>query len=934
MKRAYQTFYLMIFIVAATISTGNLSAQVIIDKVTDTTAVVGEVYAYQMTATASPDNETYTLEVGLEGMGITSAGKITWTPTGISKGGRVVVKATNSEMESATKEFFIYVTSGVTCPTNVTAYWKMDETVSPYVDYKGTNDAILSGGLLTDSVGKIGRAPVFKSSKDNQLSVPNNDVFNWSASDEFSIEFWYNNKINDLSKPQVMIGRNDGSQMHWWIGMSEGENLVWYMRQSYGSIIADSVEGSSDAGTWYHVVAVRDASDDEIKLYRNGFSSSGGNANCDDPVLSSATLDLNIGWLHPEVVGYPKYQYDGMIDEIVIYNKALVESEIIARYNGGNPTPVCPYANFAPAFRTTPLTSVNEESPYTYQYLATDIEGDVLEYDTVKTPSWLNWNEATRTLSGTPSDYDVGIFQVQIKVNDGTVDVYQNFSITVNNVNDRPVLSNLETAALAYDEDDGEVALTSAMTVTDVDDTNLDSARVWISANYTGSEDVLAFTNAAGISGVWNATTGSLKLTGTAAKAAYQAALRSITYENTNTTDPSELERTVSFTVNDGALNSIVRTRNIAVTSVNDCPDISGHQALGTPEEDTILIKIEYLTFTDVDDAPGSHTLTVVSGDNYTTAGNIVTPATDYNGTLDVNVQLSDSKCTLDYVLPVTVTGVNDAPEFNFQSLPTDAYEQQTYMLKIRASDPDVGDIITYSVTQKPGWLNIISDTILTGVPDYTDYGPNPVTIRVSDGTVNVDTSFVITVHSTNDIPHITSTPPTSINENELYLYNIEVVDTNAGDPLILTAPVLPGWLTLNTGQQILTGTPTRADLGSEMSVDFQVQLKVSDGKQDSTQTFTITVFRVTAVEDITSGSEMLNVYPNPASDFIKFESDLSGMLNIEIIDITGKTVYNDNVRLKDNPFEISTSNMPNGLYFYKVYNNTEHFVGSIIIKR
>jgi hypothetical protein len=353
----------------------------------------------------------------------------------------------------------------------------------------------------------------------------------------------------------------------------------------------DSVNLSSSYNTWYHVVAVRDAEADEIKLYRNGVSSPGASYSGGGYGFSS-TVDLTIGWLKPGPGdGTDKYQYDGKIDEIAIYNEALSQSQVIQKYNNGLAHhPACPYGNFAPLFKTIPLTSINEESPYTYQYLAKDIDGDPLDYDVPTKPAWLNWNEGTRTLSGTPSDNDVGIFAVSIKVNDETADVYQNFQITVNNVNDKPVLSNIEGTALSYDEDDDKVPVTTAITVTDVDDTNIDSAKIWISVNYTNGEDVLAFSNTPNISGAWNVSAGVLRLTGTTTKANYQAALRAVTYENKDNVDPTELTRTVRFTVNDGALNSDPVTRNITVTSINDCPDISDHASLSTPEEDTILI--------------------------------------------------------------------------------------------------------------------------------------------------------------------------------------------------------------------------------------------------------------------------------------------------------------------------------------------------------
>ena len=58
-------------------------------------------------------------------------------------------------------------------------------------------------------------------------------------------------------------------------------------------------------------------------------------------------------------------------------------------------------------------------------------------------------------------------------------------------------------------------------------------------------KSVLGFVNKNGITGSWNAATGVLTLSGTSSVANYQAALRSVTYIDTNTgATPSTLART------------------------------------------------------------------------------------------------------------------------------------------------------------------------------------------------------------------------------------------------------------------------------------------------------------------------------------------------------------------------------------------------------
>jgi hypothetical protein len=888
MKKLNVIILPVIFVIGLNLPFPQISnGQVDFESTDDTIAIVNKQYYYDINASSTPGGEKFKLLEAPDNMTIDSlTGEIRWIPGSIGDGGRVIVKATNSENESETHEFYIYVTEGVECPSDVIAYWNLDEKIvidndTVFLDYYGDNNAYITRVNPVDTAGVVGLAQKFPFGSNSEIIVPDNGEFDWASDESFSVEFWFMMYPGDIDSTRVLIGRNQGgheSDPHWWIGLDDDDHLLFTIRtENFQTIKAEIIDYYLDYG-WHHVVAVRNAGTNSINLYADAdddFKTASAYYDYSGPGLI-ADAPLCIGWLKPGPGdGNDKYRYYGKLDEIVIYNEALSQQQAEDNWNNGKEHhPACPYGNFAPLFKTTPDTLADEESPYSYQYLANDIDGDILAYTVETKPDWLNHDAGTRTLSGTPSDNDVGIFNVSIKVNDGTVDIYQNFRITVNNINDKPVLSGIEGTALSYDEDDGKVPVTSTVTLTDVDDVNIDSARISVSANYINGEDVLAFTNTANITGTWNASSGVLRLTGTTTKANYQAALRAVTYENTDNADPEELTRTVRFTVNDGALNSDPVTRNITVTSANDCPVISGHASLTTPEEDTILIKPGHLTFTDADNVPGDFSIAVASGTNYTYAGNIVTPALNFSGILNVNVKLSDLECTVDYVLPVSVTAVNDPPEFNFESLPAEAYENQTYFLTIRAFDIDPGDVITYSVPQKPDWLVVVHDTILTGMPAFIDVGANTVTIRISDSKVNVDTTFIINVHSSNYTPHITSTPPTAVNEDELYSYNITVVDTNSQDPLFLSAPVLPAWLTLNTVQQKLEGVPTNDQVGYEESADHTVQLKVYDGKQDSTQTFKITVYNINDAPVIMGQPDTILTYPD-SSVTIKL-SDLS----------------------------------------------------------
>jgi hypothetical protein len=130
-------------------------------------------------------------------------------------------------------------------------------------------------------------------------------------------------------------------------------------------------------------------------------------------------------------------------------------------------------------------------------------------------------------------------------------------------VNTPPLLSTFE-APLVYA---GPTVLTSLLTVLDIDNANLVGASVVIADNFVAAEDQLVFVDVPPITG--NFAAGVLTLTGNASLAAYQAALRTVQYQNNGGANPTEGTRTFNFTVNDGVAVSNVLTRQVQVPATN-----------------------------------------------------------------------------------------------------------------------------------------------------------------------------------------------------------------------------------------------------------------------------------------------------------------------------------------------------------------------------
>jgi len=186
-------------------------------------------------------------------------------------------------------------------------------------------------------------------------------------------------------------------------------------------------------------------------------------------------------------------------------------------------------------------------------------------------------------------------------------------------------VTGIESQPLAFTENSAGLPVSSVLTLSDVDDTQLESARVIISSNFRAGQDRLEFIDQAGISGSYDALTGELTLTGTADVADYQAALRSVLYAN-DSEDPSGLVRTIEISVNDGMVESNIGSRDIVITTTNDAPVLLSieNTIISYVENQAPVLLTDSLVVADSDDSTlQSASISIVG--NYTATQDVLT---------------------------------------------------------------------------------------------------------------------------------------------------------------------------------------------------------------------------------------------------------------------------------------------------------------------
>jgi len=288
------------------------------------------------------------------------------------------------------------------CPDDMSHYWKLDGSgFTEYEDSWASSDATCS--ICPDSVdGIVNGAQQFGGGA--ELSVPGDASFDWSFVSSFSIELWMkmgNCFAIDEGRRQVFIGRNgSGFELErWLIGANclkaVGEaRIEFYLEDSSEQVSLLSPPGIDD-DQWHHVVAVRDASLDSNILYVDG------------ELVSSMYCDYTGGFESDSNISFANladsvedFSFDGELDEVAVYDRALLQSEVEIHYNLGlNGYPYCE-GSIEPEILTSPLTEAYTNQNYGYNIVA---EGDPIPvYRLVQGPGGMVIDSVTGMLEWVP----------------------------------------------------------------------------------------------------------------------------------------------------------------------------------------------------------------------------------------------------------------------------------------------------------------------------------------------------------------------------------------------------------------------------------------------------------------------------------------------------------------------------------------------------
>ncbi|ELA9213112.1 tandem-95 repeat protein [Vibrio parahaemolyticus] len=463
-----------------------------------------------------------------------------------------------------------------------------------------------------------------------------------------------------------------------------------------------------------------------------------------------------------------------------------------------NVTPV----NDAPVAKDD-IATTQEDTAVTIDVLPndTDVDGDKLSIESASVPKEQGTVEVVNgKLVFTPTENFNGDAEIIYTVTDGALTDQATVKVTVNAVNDTPVVeSNIADQALAEDFTPYTIDLNTAFS--DVD--NVDGE---LTFSVSGNSNIqVAIVN--GIATItptadWN---GSETLTFTA-------------------TDPSgeSISQTVNFTV--APVADIVADK---ATVVEDTPTIIKVLGNDTFEGGDQVVSL------DTNNGPANGTVSVNPDGSVT-----YTPNDNYHGTDSFTYIVTSGGVSESTTVNVDVTPVNDAPVAKDDIATTQ--EDTAVTIDALPNDTDAdGDklsIESASVPKEQGTVEVV-DGKLVFTPAENFNGDAEITYTVTDGQLTDEAKVTVTVNPVNDAPTIKVDAVESITEDavntDTVVATLTVRDTDTPEDQLTVSLEnnSNGYFVLVGNEVKLTQVGVDAVNNDELNLkDLTISASVSDG--------------------------------------------------------------------------------------------------------
>jgi hypothetical protein len=211
------------------------------------------------------------------------------------------------------------------------AYWRLDDPLASTAVYDSSPWAsttfpkvpgTVSGGMTFQVTGAMNgsKCATFDATT-GYFEVAN--TASLQRVGDLTIEFWL--KVTSLAAAQVIVSKGTTGEFH--VLLNTNGSISLLMGPSYNTVVIPAA--SITTGTWFHVAIVRTAAGKKVNAYLNGVSQFSGTYTT---TPSTTTNVVRVGASSP---GTAASFFNGQLDEVVLYAKALTATQVAAHYAWG-----------------------------------------------------------------------------------------------------------------------------------------------------------------------------------------------------------------------------------------------------------------------------------------------------------------------------------------------------------------------------------------------------------------------------------------------------------------------------------------------------------------------------------------------------------------------------------------------------------------------
>ncbi len=561
-----------------------------------------------------------------------------------------------------------------------------------------------------------------------------------------------------------------------------------------------------------------------------------------------------------------------------------------------------PYVyNTVPKIITEDNLTAIEDTYYEviYEYEDMDVAnvGQLCNWQFSTNAEWLAFNTNTAVVYGTPTNDDVGKYWVNIEINDTVDEDHTNFTLTVVNINDNPIIdtNNLE---IAYEDELYEVDYYA----TDVD--SLIENQIWsLSTNASSWLNI-------------DSDEGILSGTPTNDEVGFY-------WVNVSVDD------------SDGGLDFTNFT--LTVHNVNDRPEITTEDILTAIEGK--LYEVDY-NATDIDNLVSQQTWSLNTNASWLTISSttgvlIGTPTSFDLDWYNVNITVDDGDGGQDWhEFILTILKGNKPPLITTMDV-VSATANKLYYVDYEAIDDYTPlDELIWSIETNANWLKIETNTgILSGTPKLSDVGWYWVNVFVYDDESEFDFhNFTLTVYSTpNQPPEIITEDSHWAKVDVIYIIDYEATDDRTPiNYLQWQLTTNASWLSIDSSTGLLSGIPAIENVGN-----YWINVSVWDGEDGwDYHNFTLRVSKEPIIEN--NAPELSNPKMTPSQGDIGTEftfsihyydedGDIPISINVWIDGEEQDMILKDGENAADGIYEFNTK-LTEGehIYYFTAYDGLE----------